>query len=119
MIWWSTSCAMIRSALSSCRVLLLIIIVSWNVRGMGNLSKRHRIKEVLLDVLPDFIAFQESKPEVVESSTIAQLAGWSDFSFAYSLSINRASGLICCWNGASFRKDSRMCSPQFTVIKGS
>lgn len=79
-----------------------MILVSWNVRGVGNLLKRRCVKDALCDLHPDWIGLQETKLSSVDSSVIAELVGWPDFGFATSPSIKSAGGFICCWNLAYF-----------------
>lgn len=98
MRWQSEYCAVT----SLPRVLLhvqgLMIIIPWNVRGVGNIFKRHCVKEVLNDLHADWIGIQETKLNMVDSSIIAQFVGWPDVGFTFSLSIDSAGCLLCCWN---------------------
>lgn len=79
------------------------------MRGLGNHSKRRRVKDALSELHPDFIGFQESKFCVIDSCIIAQLIGLSNFGFAFSLSSEQAGDFICCWNLACFPEESRVC----------
>lgn len=44
----------------------IMIILSWNVRGVGNLLKCCRIKDALTELRPDWIGIQESKLSMVD-----------------------------------------------------
>lgn len=86
-----------------------MIIVSWNVRGLGNSLKRRRVNEALVDLHPDLIGFQETKLSEVDSRIIAQLTDWSDVGYIFSSSFEQTRGLMCCWNPTCFREVSRVC----------
>lgn len=106
-------------AISYMGVYLFMIIVSWNVREVSNPLNHCRIKNAMSELRPDWFDIQKSKLNDVDSSCIAQLIGWYDVGYAWSPTINRVRGIICCWNLANFRKTSRFCQSRFVVVKGS
>lgn len=78
-------------------------------RGVSNPLKLRRIKDTLSELCPDWFGIQESKLNAIDSSCIAQLTGWQNVGFSWSLAIDRVGGIIYCRNLASFRESSRFC----------
>lgn len=95
-IWLSVSCTMTDGFGYFVVFCFFMIIIFWNVRGVGNPSKRRKIKDALIELHPDMFGIHESKLNVVDSCIIAQLCGWPDVGFAFSPSLEHVGGLIVC-----------------------
>lgn len=50
---------------------------------------------------------------------IGQLFRFQKVGFAFSPSIDSASGILYCWDCAHFSESSRICLPRVVAIKGS
>lgn len=59
----------------------------------------------------------ESKLNVGDSSSIAQLTSWQDTSFAFSFSIERVGKIIYCWSLVSFQESCRVFSLILLLLK--
>lgn len=92
--------------------------LSWNVWGLNNPLKCHRLREFILEIQPDWVGIQELKLGEVGSNIIDLCFGSFDFMFAFSPSIELARGIICFWRLTHYCEISRVCQLQFVAIKG-
>jgi exonuclease III len=51
-------------------VLMKLKILSWNVRGINELDKRLRIKELIRDWKVDLVCLMETKMEVISREVV-------------------------------------------------
>jgi len=74
-----------------------MIVLSYNVRGLGGRVKRKIVKELVLNHKVDFLAIQESKLEVVTESLCRGLWGGDDCDWAFLPSVGNSCGIISIW----------------------
>lgn len=74
-----------------------MIVLSYNVRGLGGRVKRKVIKDLVVDQRVDFLAIQESKLEVVTDTVCRGLWGGDDCDWAFLPSIGNSGGIISIW----------------------
>lgn len=53
----------------------MMIVVTWNTRGVGKNSKSQMLKNVIAREKADFVMIQETKLKVVEESKARALSG--------------------------------------------
>lgn len=94
-------------------------ILSWNVRGVNDPYECRRISELICNVRPNWVGFQETKLREVLNHIIGQLFGFQDMGYAFFPSNDLVSSLLCCWNCAHFSKSSKVCQPRLIAVKGS
>lgn len=95
-----------------------MIIVSYNVRGLGKKEKRRDVKELILKVRADVCCLQESKLEIVNQRTIKAIWGRSVCDWDFAKSEGNSGGLITVWNPTVFTKMSAWSCKEFLVING-
>jgi exonuclease III len=73
-------------------------IISWNVRGLGGFEKRKEVSQMVREKNPFILCLQESKLSIVND--LVRKAIWNDnnVDFSYLPSIGASEGLITLWN---------------------
>lgn len=74
-----------------------MIVLSFNVRGLGGSLKRKKIKELVRSHRVDFLAVQETKMEVISESLCISLWGYQDCDWVYLPSVGRSGGILSMW----------------------
>lgn len=77
---------------------LEMIVVSWNVRGLGSGKKRGVIRESLRKINLDIVIIQETKKEILEERTVgsvwkARFRNWVSLPFT-----GRSGGILLIWD---------------------
>lgn len=81
---------------------MMFRVVSWNVRGLNDSSKRFTVRDVISKVRNVVVCLQESKVRQVSGSFLHSLAG-SFIDKRVFVEANGASGgLITCWSSRVF-----------------
>ncbi|WJX18270.1 hypothetical protein P8452_08084 [Trifolium repens] len=75
-----------------------MIVSTYNIRGLGGVMKRRRIREMIRSQKIDFLALQETKLEVVTDSLCYSLWGSCDCNWAYLPSEGRSGGILSIWS---------------------
>ena len=75
-----------------------MIILSYNVRGLGRGVKWPGIRRLVREHHIDMLCIQETKKESVERSMCQVLCGDPGFSWESYPSSNAAGGILCIWN---------------------
>lgn len=83
-----------------------MIIVSYNIRGLGEREKKRDVKDLIKKVRTDMCCLQESKLEVVNQRIIKATWGNSSCDWDFVKSEGSSGGIISIWNPAIFRKVS-------------
>lgn len=52
-----------------------MLVLTWNVRGLGGLEKRRLVKEVIKGCNPDVVVIQETKKEVMPDCLVSWILG--------------------------------------------
>lgn len=95
-----------------------MIILSYNIRGLGKRVKRRDVKDLVRGVKPDFCCLQESKLEQVNPRLIKSIWGNKDFDWDFANSAGRSGGIISIWNPTIFQKTSSWNIKEMFVING-
>lgn len=74
-----------------------MIMLSYNVRGLGERVKRKVIKNLVLEQRVDFLAIQESKIEVFTDSVCKGLWESDDCDWAFNPAIGNSCEIISIW----------------------
>jgi exonuclease III len=74
-----------------------MIIVSYNVRGLGGRVKKRRVCDLVQECKVDFLALQETKLEEVSESLCYRLWGSSDCNWFYLPSEGASGGILSIW----------------------
>jgi hypothetical protein len=75
----------------------LMIIMSFNIRGLGGRVKRQRIRDLIRVNKVDFLALQETKMEMVIEKFCHNLWGSADCNWAFWPSEGASGGLLSIW----------------------
>jgi hypothetical protein len=74
-----------------------MIVLSFNVRGLGGLVKRKRVRELVREQRVDFLAIQETKLELITDKLCYSLWGDNDCEWAFLPSIGNSGGILSIW----------------------
>ncbi|MCI24695.1 cytochrome P450, partial [Trifolium medium] len=74
-----------------------MIVSSFNVRGLGGVLKRSRIRQLVHINKIEFLAIQETKLEVISESLCYSLWGSSDCDWVFLPSEGRSGGILSIW----------------------
>lgn len=99
-------------------VSIIIKLVSWNVRGLGETSKRALIRRDLGAVRDGWIALQETKLYSVDNWLVNQIRGQGEWGFCFLGSVGSAGGILCCWDKVVFEASECVVEQRFIAIKG-
>jgi hypothetical protein len=83
-----------------------MIITTFNIRGLGGVSKNNKICELVRTHKVDFFAIQETKLEVITPALCYSLWGSEDCDWAFLPSVGNSGGILSLWNNV----DSRLIS---------
>lgn len=75
-----------------------MIILTWNVRGLGHPAKRHLVKDFISSCKVDLVCLQESKLQEIHSSVWRSIGGSRFDSFNFLPAIGTAGGIIIAWD---------------------
>ncbi|XP_028124401.1 uncharacterized protein LOC114321436 [Camellia sinensis] len=100
-------------------IYFLMKLLSWNIRGLGKLEKKARIKCLLKDRLIDIVFFQETKKTVVSKNAVRGLWGSKNMEFMSVDPDGSAGGLLCIWDPAVFQLSGCCCNRRYILLSGS
>lgn len=95
-----------------------MIVVSYNVRGLGRREKRKEVKELLRKVKADLCCLQETKLESVNKRIIKSICGNSSCEWEFAESEGNSGGLFSVWNPSIFQKVSSWHTKVLLVLNG-
>ena len=74
-----------------------MIVLSYNVCGLGGSVKKIMVKELVFNHKVDFLAIQQTKLEVITNSLCHNLWGSDDCEWAFLPSIGNSGGILSIW----------------------
>jgi len=74
-----------------------MIVLTFNVRGLGGRQKKNKIKELVRDHKVDFLAIQETKMEVINTRLCQRFWGSVDCDWAFLPSEGNSGGILSIW----------------------
>jgi exonuclease III len=74
-----------------------MIVLSFNIRGLGGGVKMRRIRELVREFNVDFLAIQETKLEVVSAKICYSLWSSEDCNWAFIPSEGASGGILSIW----------------------
>lgn len=75
-----------------------MIILSWNIRGLGISLKRHLVKDVIKSSQADIVSLQESKLQEIHNSTWSSVGGMRFNTFDFIPALGTADSIIIAWD---------------------
>jgi exonuclease III len=78
-----------------------MIVLSFNIRGLGGRVKRRRVRELVRDHKVDFLALQETKMEVISESFCRNLWGSDHCEWAFFPSEGASGGILSIWGNSN------------------
>lgn len=95
-----------------------MIILSYNLRGLGNRAKQRSIRALIQREKIDLVCFQETKVAIVDTSICTELWGNEDVSWVFSPAINRGGGLLCIWRNSALTVVNFKCNARWISLQG-
>ncbi|GLU16530.1 hypothetical protein SLE2022_329610 [Rubroshorea leprosula] len=93
-------------------------VLSFNVRGLGNMVKRRELGRLVREEKPNLLFLQETKLEGVEEWLCKKLWYSDDFDWNMKSSVGASGGLICMWDKSLFVKLGEFTGDGYLGIKG-
>ncbi|KAK3199335.1 hypothetical protein Dsin_022750 [Dipteronia sinensis] len=95
-----------------------MIILSWNVRGLGRGEKRRAVRDLVMRHKPMMLFIQESKLKTLDSRTITSLGGSLLIKDVGVEADGSAEGLISLWNENLFQVHSCITNKRCIIVAG-
>lgn len=95
-----------------------MIVLSYNVRGLGNRIKWRAIRDLIVREKIEMVLLQETKVQEVEHSLCNSLWGDSSCDWRMSPAVNSAGGLLCIWNKDAFELLDCTVNQSFIILVG-
>lgn len=73
-------------------------IVSWNIRGLGDVRKRGIINDVMKKIKPDIFMIQETKREMFGKKEVGGIFGSIFKGWIFAPSLGKSGGSAMIWN---------------------
>ena len=96
-----------------------MILLSWNIRGIGARIKRRYLKKLLTKHEPWITFIQESKKETLSPQTIKSIWNSDDVNCCISPSQGNSGGLITFWKESHFRLSSCKVERNWIAVEGT
>ena len=100
-----------------CRVLVMKII-SLNVRGLGGFEKRREVSQLVREKKPFIVCIPETKLTVFDEVTCKSLWGDANVGFSFQPSVGAAGGLLTLWDYTKVEVWSSLSFEHVLVITG-
>lgn len=95
-----------------------MIVLSWNIRGLGARIKRSALRKLIASHQPRFVFIQESKKETINPKFIASIWKNSDVNWCASPSNGNSGGLLSMWDSTSFSMQSTLTGRNWIALIG-
>ncbi|XP_028077223.1 uncharacterized protein LOC114279208 [Camellia sinensis] len=92
--------------------------MSWNVRGLGKLEKRGRIRKLIYERNVDIVLLQETKQASITENVVRALWGKRNMEFMAVGSEGTAGGLLCIWDPDFFQLVDCCSNRRFVLLSG-
>ncbi|XP_028052793.1 uncharacterized protein LOC114257220 [Camellia sinensis] len=92
--------------------------MSWNVRGLGKLEKRGRIRKLIYERKVDMVLLQETKQASITENVVRALWGKRNMEFMAVGSEGTAGGLLCIWDPDFFQLVDCCSNRRFVLLSG-
>lgn len=93
--------------------------LSWNVRDLGRLVKRRRIKKILFDNKVDMVFLQETKKSDINTEAVRSIWAGEMMDFMTVDSDGAVGGLLCVWNPEVFQIKDCCCTKNYILLSGT
>ncbi|XP_028116486.1 uncharacterized protein LOC114314230 [Camellia sinensis] len=93
--------------------------MSWNVRGLGKLEKKGRIRKLIYERKADVVLFQETKKVSISECEVRASRGRRNMDFMVVGSNGTAGGLLCIWDPDFFRLVDCYSNRRFILLSES
>ena len=89
-------------------------LISWNIRGLNEIDKRSRVKNLLRQWKADIICLQETKLESISSIMVRSLLGCLHTDWCYVPSNGTSGGILLMWDRRTVEK-IEVCTVEFVA----
>ncbi|XP_028065808.1 uncharacterized protein LOC114268782 [Camellia sinensis] len=93
--------------------------MSWNVRGLGRLEKRRRVKQMIKEKRVDVLLLQETKSRNIDVTFVRSIWPWEKLEFMAADSDGSAGGLLSIWNPEVFSLSECCSNRNFLLLSGT
>lgn len=78
-----------------------MIVLSWNVKGLGGVEKRRLVKEAIKSCNPNVVVIQETKKEELSGRLVRWILGPDLVEWCVVPMVGIVGGILCAWNPSS------------------
>ena len=106
---------------SSCKAsgfLVSMLLLSWNIRGLGRGEKRRAVRDLVMLHKPVFLFVQETKLNSFDNRTVLALGGAILTKGVGVEVVGSAGGLISLWDESFFRVHSCISNSRCIIVAG-
>ena len=96
-----------------------MIVLSWNVRGLGAKIKRSSIRKITSTKNPWFVFVQETKMESIDQRIVKSCWNCDNLDWKFSPSIGNSGGILSIWEVDYFSLESTRIEPNWIAIVGT
>ena len=95
-----------------------MIILSWNLHGMGARIKRSSLRKMINSKNPNFIFLQETKMEQIDKKITRTCWRSGEYEWRFSPSVGKSGGLLLAWDSKFFSMKSLRCERYWIALCG-
>ncbi|KAL8516188.1 hypothetical protein ACS0TY_014749 [Phlomoides rotata] len=81
-------------------------ILSYNIRGVGGMTKKKEVRKLIKELKVDCCCIQETKLERMDDRMVRRLWGTGNSDWAFKPSEGNSGGLLTIWNKDKFHRTS-------------
>ncbi|KAL4379135.1 hypothetical protein GQ457_02G017150 [Hibiscus cannabinus] len=93
-------------------------LLTWNIRGLGTVTKVNAVKNIVRNQRIDLILLQETKKETFSEVDIGKIWVDDQFDFQFSGATGKSGGLLVLWDISKFDLVLVQAEPNFILLKG-
>lgn len=93
-------------------------IFNLNIRGLGEVSKIRKLRDLLWKESVDFLTLQETILGGNADSVVKQFWTHGEYGFCQLPAVGRSGGLLCVWMRSSFNAISAFSGSTFFIVEG-
>lgn len=95
-----------------------MLLLSYNVRGLGGYDKRNEVRRLITDKHPYVLCIQETKMNVMAAGVVSYLWGSATYGFSFQPSVGASGGLLTVWDTNFVEATSTSSFNHVLVVRG-
>lgn len=79
----------------------LMLVLTWNVHGLGGVEKKRLVKEAIKSCNPDVLVLQETEKEDMSCKLVRWILESDLSEWCVVPAVGTSGGILCTWNPSS------------------